>query len=445
MTRRLFLVLLSLLPATVAAQLHPFNGRDRDRGHLILSVVAHDLRAHFWDPGLKQLPFDSLVAAADSEISLATSYAQLNGAIAKVALALDDSHTRYYPPSTVNRIDLGWAPYPVGDSVYLRDLEPRVTAPPYGLHLGDRLVAIDGWPVERRHVDDVVYLRQHLQPHASVVLTVDSGDGSRREVAIPVVATPGRAYYDLSGLSGVGDFYQLIREEESGEIGWDARFAEVGTKILYWRLRSFAVSDGFIRDCLRRARGKETLILDLRGNRGGYVSTLTDLLGRLAHPDQVGDTLYIERKRDRRAAQIVPRIVEQDRWSGRLIVLVDGESMSASEAFADGVQRLGLGTVLGDRTPGFLTEAEGWSHITSEATSVMYGISIATAMLERPDGSRVEGVGVIPDELVQPTPEDLVHKHDPVLARALQIAGQEYDPTMAYVYSHLGMVNVFEH
>ena len=55
-------------------------------------------------------------------------------------------------------------------------------------------------------------------------------------------------------------------------------------------------------------------------------------------------------------------------------------------------------------------------------------------MLERPDGTRVEGNGVIPDELVQPTPEDLQLRRDPALARALQIAGLEYDPIKAGEY-----------
>ena len=66
-----------------------------------------------------------------------------------------------------------------------------------------------------------------------------------------------------------------------------------------------------------------------------------------------------------------------------------------------------------------------------EATSVAYAASIGIAELERPDGTRVEGVGVTPDEIVQPTGEDLAQRRDPALARALQIAGLPWDPVKA--------------
>ncbi|HTK57143.1 MAG TPA: S41 family peptidase [Gemmatimonadales bacterium] len=434
-----FLVLLlGATPRPLAAQLHEFGPRDRTRGAIMLSAVAHAIRTEFWDPGLKGVPFDSLVTVADSEIAHATGYGQMNGAIAKVVLALDDSHTRFWPPSGVNRIELGWDPYAIGDSVFLDHVDPWAAAPPIGLRVGDRLVAVDGWPVERRRLFDLVYIRRYLQPQPSMVLTVERGDSTPYDVRVPSLPIPGRQYYDLSRLGEGSDWYQLIREEESADSGWESRFAEPAPTVLYWRLRTFAVSEGHVRAGLHQARGKETLILDLRGNHGGYVNTLTALLARVAHADQVGDTLYMVRKREKVEAQRVERAADRERWHGRLIVLIDAESMSASEAFADVVQRLHLGTVLGDRSPGFLTEAQGFGFLTNEGSSVFYGVGIAVAMLERPDGSRVEGVGVMPDELIQPSPDDLVLRRDPVLARALQIAGLPYDPVKARGYRDHG-------
>lgn len=434
----LCLTLLALTPAVASAQLHDFNGRDRDRGHLMLSVVAHDIRKQFWDSTLKGVPFDSLVRVADDEISHATNYSQMNGAIAKVVLALDDSHTLYWPPSGVNRIFLGWDPYAIGDSVYLRSVEPWARVAPTGLRVGDRVVAIDGWPVQRRQLWPLLYLRRYLQPEPAVTLTLDRGDSGLVQVRAPVLAIQGRQYYDLSGLSGVDDWYQLIRERESADSGWDSRFARPAPNVQYWRLRTFAVSPDHVREGLRRARGAETLILDLRGNHGGYVVTLTTLLARVAHAEQVGETLYVAQWHGKREAQLVERASEGERWHGKLIVLIDSESMSAAEAFADAVQRYGLGTLLGDRTPGFLTEAMGYAHLTAEATSVFYATNIGVAMLERPDGTRVEGTGVTPDELIEPTPEDLAQGRDPALARALQIAGLPYDPAKAMEYYRFG-------
>jgi carboxyl-terminal processing protease len=322
--------------------------------------------------------------------------------------------------------------------VYVTRVEPNMPAAKAGLQVGDRIVAIDGWPVQRRQLWSLLYLRRYLQPEPVVTLTLDRGDGVPVDARVPVLAVEGRQYYDLSRRNSVDDWYQLIRERESADSGWDSRFARPAPNVQYWRLRTFAVSPDHVRDGLRRARGAETLILALRGNQGGLVTTLTTLLARVAHADQVGDTLYVAQWHDRREAQLVERASEGERWHGKLIVLIDAGSLSASEAFADAVQRFGLGTLLGDRTPGFLTEAMGYAHLTAEATSVFYGTNIGVAMLERPDGSRVEGIGVTPDELIEPTADDLAQRRDPVLARALQIAGLPYDPVKAMDYYRFG-------
>ena len=436
--------LLSLLlwsfgaPASLSAQLHDFNERDRTRGRIMLHAVAHDLHEQFWDSTMKGTNFDSLVAVADTQIGGATTYGQMNGAIARVVMALNDSHTHFWPPSGVNRIELGWVPFAIGDSVYLHHVEPWLSAAPFDVRVGDRLVAVDGWQVERRRIQDLLYVRKYLQPRESMVLTLQRGEDPPRDVQVPVQAIRGRLYYDLSRLGGGSDFYQLIRERQNADSGWDSRFARPRPDVLYWRLASFLVSERHIRDGLRRAPQGGTLILDLRSNPGGYVSTLSWFLARGVPAERVGDTLDLVRGNHKVEAEVVERASDRERWHGRLIVLIDSESMSASESFADVVQRLQLGTILGDRSPGFLTEAIGRGHLTTEATSVFYGVSIAIAMLDRPDGSRVEGVGVTPDELIQPTPADLIARRDPVLARALQIAGLPYDPAKAMEYFRFG-------
>jgi C-terminal processing protease CtpA/Prc len=420
------------------AQGRPFNARDRARARTMLSVVARDVREQFWDSTLKGVPFDSLLAVSDSLIRTADNYGQVNGIIARFVMSLGDSHTWYLPPWGVNKIQLGWEPYAIGDSVYLRGISPWAADSAIGLRTGDRLVAVDGWRVERRRIHDLIYLRRFIQPRPALDLVVEGADGAQRAVSVPIQAVPGRQYYDLSRLGGGSDWWQLIREGQAGDSTWDSRFASPSDGVLYWRLRSFTVSDRHIREGLERARGKPGLILDLRGNGGGYVSTLAYLLARLARPEHAGDTLYAEIRRRRIEPMVVDEVAARQRWNGRLIVLVDSESASASEALADAVQQLQLGRVLGDRTAGALTMARSWGHITNEATTVLYGANIAIAMLQRPDGSRIEGVGVLPDEIAAPTPDDLRAGRDPVLARALQMFDLPYDPVRAGRYFRYG-------
>lgn len=101
-------------------------------------------------------------------------------------------------------------------------------------------------------------------------------------------------------------------------------------------------------------------------------------------------------------------------FSGPVAILVDGLSMSTTEIFAAGMQGVGRARVFGVPTPG--------QALPSILGRLPNGdvLQYAVADFVGPDGSRIEGRGVVPDEVVVLTRERLLQGGDPVLEAALR-------------------------
>ena len=113
-------------------------------------------------------------------------------------------------------------------------------------------------------------------------------------------------------------------------------------------------------------------------------------------------------------------------------MLVDSFSASASELLARTLQLTGRGTVLGDRTAGAVMVSQTFDHMAGgDRTGVTFATSITVADLVMTDGHSLEHTGVVPDEVILPTAEDLASDRDPVLARALELFGLIATPEAA--------------
>jgi carboxyl-terminal processing protease len=195
------------------------------------------------------------------------------------------------------------------------------------------------------------------------------------------------------------------------------------------KLRGFsAVDEEVLNQVSKVLRDDKALVIDLRGNPGGKLENLKTLVAMFFNR-----AVQVGKQVKRGEAEAVTTDQRDDAFTGKLIVLVDSESASAAEVFARVVQIEQRGTVVGDVTAGSVMVSRAYHHELRirRDSAIQYGASVTDADLVMGDGKSLEHRGVQPDVLLVPAPEDLVDGRDPVLSRAIEMAGGEVTPEEA--------------
>jgi carboxyl-terminal processing protease len=104
-------------------------------------------------------------------------------------------------------------------------------------------------------------------------------------------------------------------------------------------------------------------------------------------------------------------------YAGRVAILVDETSYSASEVFAGGMQSAGRARVFGTRTPGGALPALLRKLPNGDV------LEYAIADFVTVTGDRIEGHGVVPDEPVRRSLDSIAAGEDSVLEAAVRWAG----------------------
>jgi carboxyl-terminal processing protease len=233
----------------------------------------------------------------------------------------------------------------------------------------------------------------------------------------------GKQVMDLTNSIDFNDYFRQLETEDRLH---RSRWAEFGDDLLIWKLPTFAVGDSTIDPMIGRIKKYKTVILDLRGNGGGYVTTCQRMIGAFFDKE-----IAIAEQKGRKEIKPMKSRHSSYQFAGKLIVLVDSRSASASEIFARVIQLEKRGIVIGDRSAGAVMRATFMPHQIGLDTIIPYGASVTDADVIMSDGKSLEKVGVTPDELILPTAADIAAKRDPVLARAAQVTGVKLDPEKA--------------
>jgi C-terminal processing protease CtpA/Prc len=417
----LFCALLGAAGACFRAQAQAALGAyDRDSARTMLEEVKNDLKSHYYDQNYRGMNLDTRFKAAEEKLKQATTRDQLLVTVAQVLLDLNDSHTFFLPPGRSANVEYGWQMQMIGDACYVTAVKPKSDAEAKGLKPGDAILSLDGFRPTRESLWKMYYRYYSLMPARGVRLVVQSpGEAQSREVDVLSKVEQGAAVKDYENI-----IMGILRAE--GDIEHD-RFYEAGNDLLIWKMPTFGISKTRVDDIMGKAKKFKALIIDLRGNGGGYVETLNRLAGYFFdHDVKIADL--------KGRKQMKPQLAKThgaDYYKGQLVVLVDSDSGSASELFARVIQLEKRGTVIGDRSAGAVMVSERFEHETGVGRVLYYGTSVTVADMLMTDGKSLEDTGVTPDETLQPTGADLAARRDPALAHAAELLGVKLDAEKA--------------
>jgi carboxyl-terminal processing protease len=389
--------------------------------HQMMQDARDEVRKHYYDPKFHGVDWEARYREYDARINNAATLGDGFRLVAAFLDGLKDSHTFFDPPMRAERFDPGYRLGVVGDRCFVTGVRPGTDAESK-VHVGDELVHLNGFDVNRGDFHAEEYLFRILAPKPAVQMDLLSPGGDGRTVTVNAYMRPTRKVMDLT--TGM-DLWDLFRREENEDHILRERTAEA-SDVAIWKMPDFFVDEAGVKKNMDLARRHGALILDLRGNPGGAEQTLEWMVGSLFNHDvKIGDR--VARKESK------PLIAKPlgSPFTGKLIVLVDGQSGSAAELLARVVQLEHRGTVIGDRTAGAVMEARYYGDSLGADTKIFYGFSVTEADLIMTDGKSLEKTGVVPDEEVLPTGADLAAGRDPVLAHAATLAGANLDPVAA--------------
>ncbi len=163
------------------------------------------------------------------------------------------------------------------------------------------------------------------------------------------------------------------------------------TNIGYIRIASFSENTGkeFAKELSElKDKGMKGLIIDLRANPGGLITSCVEIANQVIPAGEIVSMT------DRSGHKTVYES-QLDSFGYPLVVLIDGNSASASEILAGAIQDRQLGTIVGTKSYG-----KG-SVQTMMALSHGDGLKLTIARYYTPSGRSIDGTGIEPDVEVE--------------------------------------------
>lgn len=397
---RRFALLLAGLALAAVSMAQPMTA---DQKKAVLDGIASVINERAFVPGVDFAKWPEFLAKRQEDLDKVDSVPAFTTVVNSALRDFGFSHIRLLSPRAeatrgrTSQIGLGASFRQTEEGLRVQMVRENAPAAAAGLKPGEVITTVDGAPAkETSQVEG--------EEGRKLKLSVKSADGQSREIEVELRR------------------FSTVREET---LAW----ADDETAIL----RVFTFSAGYgrqrIEDLLTQASKAKRLVLDLRSNGGGAVNNLNHLLSLLLPGDtpygtfvtktafeaavKPGETIPLVQ-----AAAAIPRKAATrartvPHFAGRIAVLVNRGSASASEIAAAALKENAGAVVVGSRTAGAVL-ASTFRRLP-EGFSIQYPVSDFVTI----KGVRLEGNPIVPDAEVTARPAE--GEPDPAVAKAVEL------------------------
>lgn len=383
----------------------------------VFEKVWRGIRDHYYDPSYNGVDWNEVHQRYAQLVDATSRDQEFYALMSQMTSELHDAHTRFSSPEQWKSfrrqqgVTVGFSVDDIDGKSVVTSVIPGTDAAHVGIEPGMVVLRVQDRPIAER----IAEIEKKRLPSSSERAT-------RWFIYNRVFAGPPDAPVKVALQRADGSEFEVSVRRQIYSAAPDVTTHVLPSGNVYIRFDGFQhpVTKEF-RDALQKFRDAPGLIVDLRRNGGGDLAVLLPIAGyffgkktlfakdstRTGKPlsSYVGLfklplQLYVGRSGD----QI---------YSGPVTILVDAHSASSSEVFAAGMQDTGRAQIIGSQSCGCV--------LGIARPRVMKGggvLEMSEVLWFSPKGRKLEGTGIIPDQLVTPTMYDLQRGRDAVLAAA---------------------------